>query len=155
LDAGDPAVLAINIGCTGTLISPRVVVTAAHCLNGYDPTSVRVDNGSGQVINGVDLVLHPDWSSTTEQPDIALLLLETPIAYGMASVLRAPMDDSLLGATVRIVGFGVSNPMDQTTAGIKRQGTTTLGAYLFSAFVDDAAPSSTCFGDSGGPAFIT
>lgn len=54
-DRGDSAVVAIYgeeiVLCTGTVISPRVIITAAHCLhpdllNGHDLSEVEVRVGS-------------------------------------------------------------------------------------------------------------
>src|SRR5581483_7418408 len=152
-DAGDPAVVALEPAqCTGTLVASRVVLTAAHCLWGRDPAQLTAVfgadvHGRGRRIAVIDGRLAPDWSPTTQENDLALLLLAEPAA-GVAPVplLRSAIDDHLLGATLRLVGFGQDRR--------KESGTTRLVAYLATTIVDGGGPAMTCLGDSGGPALL-
>ncbi len=152
-DAGDPAVVALEPAqCTGTLVASRVVLTAAHCLWGRDPAQLTAVfgadvHGRGRRIAVIDGRLAPDWSPTTQENDLALLLLAEPAA-GVAPVplLRSAIDDHLLGATLRLVGFGQDRR--------KESGTTRLLAYLATTIVDGGGPATTCLGDSGGPALL-
>ncbi|MGI5865233.1 MAG: S1 family peptidase [Myxococcales bacterium] len=85
------AVVYLDLGmgaCTGTLITPEVVLTAAHCLvNDYgrpiSPSQVRV--GFGTYISSLqyrtvrELRLHSGYSSSGYSNDIGLLRLSQPV----------------------------------------------------------------------------
>jgi hypothetical protein len=157
-DTGDPAVVSVG-ACTGTLIAPKVVLTAAHCVPA--PLTGNLEVFFGATIEGpgarvpvIDAQLHPTFDPISFDHDIALLLLAETSSVTPVPLRASPIDDSAVGLLTRVVGFGVSAPDAVESFGVKRQGTTTLVGYLATTWVDNAAPSSTCLGDSGGPAFL-
>lgn len=157
-DTGDPAVVSVG-ACTGTLIASRVVLTAAHCVPAPLASDLEVFFGAslfgpGARVPVIDARLHPDFEPLSLDHDIALLLLAEASSATPVPLRTSPLDDSAVGQPARVVGFGVSAPDDAGSFGVKRQGTTTLVGYLATSWVDNAAPQSTCLGDSGGPAFL-
>jgi V8-like Glu-specific endopeptidase len=168
VDTGDPAVVAITYFgqdfCTGTLVAPRVVVTAAHCLDetltgGVPFTDFDVFFGTETDAGGVSIhvsggMLHPGWDADSLDNDIGVLALELPAPAEPVKMNRTAFHDGFVGRPLRIVGFGVTSATS-TESGTKRQATSEVTSYDADDFHYGGTPGQTCFGDSGGPGFMT
>lgn len=151
-DSGDPSVVLLGGGgvwCTGTLIAPNVVLTAAHCISAknnfvYFGPQYLGDAG-GSVIAVAQSYQHPDYA-TNKSVDIGIVVLSsasavTPSAFSST----APT----VNETVHVVGFGdTANPTEP--AYTKMQIDVPISAVASDSFSTGPA---ICSGDSGGPAF--
>jgi hypothetical protein len=156
LDSGDPATVYIDVGCSGTLVTSRVVLTACHCLEGVGG-QVEVFfgsniNGSGTWITSIDHAVYP--GGCTGDGDLAMITLSEP-----GPTTPIPINDRNLGMyigqPVRVVGFGVTGEYEGGS-GVKRKGDTVLGDVDTGIMLcDPQIESGTCYGDSGGPNFMT
>jgi hypothetical protein len=168
-DAGDGAVVALverrascPLGgaipfCTGVLIAPDVVLTAAHCAVLHPAHDVEVFSGDDARDGGTFVAVstarvHPSYDAATDAHDLALLRLATPLAATPATIARSGVD-ALVGATARVVGFGVDMPAG--VAGPKREGDVSITAIDPELVTYAPSPSMTCSADSGGATFAT
>ncbi len=166
----DLAVVALTRGgsssfCTGTLISPSVVLTAAHCIAmaGDDP-SVVVFFGSDTASDGIKIGVkrkqqHPGWTGDlSSNNDLGLILLNYPQRDIRPIPLNTTPATDLIGSDYRIVGFGVNDQVNQTADGKKHTGNVTIAdAYsppTGDEIIMNDANTIVCFGDSGGPGFV-
>jgi V8-like Glu-specific endopeptidase len=154
-DDADPAVVAlVSSGgglCTGTLIAPRFVLTAQHCVEDHEARELAVSWGArsrrGARTQVTRIHVPPrTWGRTS---DIAVVELSEPSTVPPVPVnLSARALDRL--SEIRVAGYGVTGS-DSSDSGIKR--TTSVRANVTSSYVESAGTDGTCYGDSGGPAF--
>ncbi len=171
VDSGDPAVIELQTAgglCTGTLVSPLVILTAGHCV------SDAIENGqSGDGIVHFGPGGGGPWVATIGVRDMVMYRLYEPPAflqYDLAMVRldeEAPADidpiainyehltEDYLGLELRTVGFGVTDGANQTGGGTKRQVALTLDELTYFHLGLGTAGSNICQGDSGGPTFAT
>ncbi len=168
IDMGHPSAVALGRGnnafCTGTLVSPSVILTAAHCVDMLvgDPQVTiffGTDIEGGGIRIGVkDVVAHPMWTGNLSGGrDVGMLLMDKRME-DIAAVPLSNFDMSeLVGTEIVRVGFGIYDAATRAQDGKKRAGTTTVTSVPSGAdtFIAGDANLITCSGDSGGPAYLT
>lgn len=143
--------------CTGTVIGPRTVVTAAHCVKGFTASSMKFVLGPKissptATINVASIKAHPNYNENQLTNDIGVLTLSSDAPVTPMKVITS-LDSSWNNKELVFVGFGASNGTSQTGYGTKRFVRMAIENISASQFEYSVPGKNTCNGDSGGPAF--
>jgi secreted trypsin-like serine protease len=167
--------------CSGTIVGPRVIVTAAHCvqelINNKDkggPLLPRPDHfvvhfdtkisRDGNFIRAEKVIPHPDWNpSQTLSPfplskpnDIGVVILSEDIPDSMIPVKIADPSLKVNGKAAVLAGFGITKNRNNNDTGILRTLTSTFSAEngRIARVSHGTWFKGICAGDSGGPAYF-
>ncbi len=169
--------------CGGTLIGPRHILTAAHCMMEFeDPSQIQVAIGGRELSYDqgvrseiVGYKIHPRFNDVTLENDMAIIKLMKPVSNQPLALARK--SDAALyfeGREATILGWGKIDPklpilpttLQEALVPIQTDRTCTeeLGRFykpqsMLCAGIKSSSPGAvdgvdSCHGDSGGPLII-
>jgi hypothetical protein len=118
--------------CTGIVVAPDVVLTAAHCLPAGAKFRVHYrEQGEAVMLEPQAIVRHPQFRANAVQErtrsiDLALLRLAAPLParFSVAALANAGTDGA--GSAVTVAGFGLGREGDGTSTGTWRSARLTV-----------------------------
>lgn len=169
--------------CGGSIISNTWILTAAHCVLGQSASNIKVHCGTtnqtqlsnGQFVQASQIIIHPNYNTTTSDNDIALIRLATPLSFNQnvksieyasdCNILNSNLNPGVIGT---LTGWGATtgSPPFSVTSILKgvqmpiisNSDANNLNGSSFSLSSNMIAfyqvGSGAAPGDSGGPAVI-
>lgn len=150
--------------CTASVIDPRVVLTAAHCVSSPEVTSVhfRDRDGQGVFVETSEIAVHPGYRPDAARRnllsiDLALVQLAEPLPSSFRPVALSDSSRVDIGQKFLIAGFGVADETSGKTGGVLREGLIEVSGSTPPFLVRLSDPEGQglggCTGDSGAPVF--
>ncbi len=167
--------------CGASLVHPRLLVTAAHCVENRSASTIQAVIGltgldtdstaeeGGELKNIVEVRRHPQYDAESLEADIATLLLSTPSRFSPLPLYEG--DESLEGESSAALGWGKTDPESpfypsdlqevwldiisnaRCQAAYQKYGDTIFDTMLCAG--PDTGGQDACTGDSGGPLAVS
>jgi len=151
-------------GCSGALIDPTHVLTAAHCINdGFTPVAVALGEDARDPAATLQILRCDQHPAYDDGVDLAVCELTEPAppVQVIPPLQGCELEALREGAATLVVGFGKTQSWSETNGeglGLKRHTVQAVYGIREGAeeidLVPVGEPGGGCHGDSGGPAFI-
>jgi len=170
--------LGYSQSCGGSIYSESVILNAAHCVRGATVSNFRVVAGehslsqaSGDEQNrGVTrYVMHPQYSPSTFENDVALIFLDSPLDLSVSTAAAISMpaagEQTPAGTTLTVSGWGTTRSGGSISDLLRRVDVPAVSdddcneSYdgdITDSMICAGVPQGgvdSCQGDSGGPLF--
>ena len=140
-----PEVGALSVGCTGTLVSSQVVITASHCVDyrsapqAGNRGTFTIETADGRSLD-YTVSQYISYGNTVGEYDITLMRLSTAVPAEVAHPAPIALVEPAAGTRLTVYGYGCTN---------RGAGTDWRKRKADFNFGEDSA--RLCPGDSGGP----
>jgi hypothetical protein len=150
--------------CTGLVLSPRILLTAAHCLRPLRDMAVHYRDAAGAaIIIPIDAAIaHPLYRADAIQAravsiDLALIRTARPLDPRFAPASIADGGPPPIGARAIVTGYGAAREGDWSSGGTLRSVSLAVREPASTVLIWAADPAGktagACSGDSGAPIF--
>jgi Trypsin len=148
--------------CSALVLSPRILLTAAHCLRPLRDLAIyyRGVDGAPVIIPVAAAVAHPRYradaiQARVESIDLALIRTARPLGPRFAAAAIADGGAPPVGKAVILSGYGAAREDDWSSGGTLRSVTLAVrepaSRVLIWAADPAGRPAGACSGDSGAP----
>lgn len=118
-----------SIYCGAAIISAKHVLTAAHCVNNFEPSEIRIYIGGHNITSDYtdirrikEVYKHEYYEVDTFNNDIAVIEMDKPVTFGpkvQPSCLPKEQFQEYAGKYTLVAGWGRTGEKERTSKGLR------------------------------------